>query len=267
VLRPRVRSAARAVEILQAVAGHRGNGISAKELAETLQLPRQVVYHLAHTLVSTRMLRKAGGSRYMLGLGVAALVHGFRQQLGDFGWLVGLAEDAARVIGETAYVVGWMDGEIVVMASAPGRLPIPITPVATGTAGDAHARAAGKLLLALAPDSEIDRYLQQHPLLPRTPYTLTDRAQLSREIEIIRRDAVAYEREEYAEGLSCIAVPLGEPPLQLVLGISAPTARLQFSADTYLAQLREMAGRRGWSRNLTARRRATDTCAELSSGG
>lgn len=237
-LRPRVQSAARTVEILQAVARHRGHGISAKELAESLRLPRQVVYHLVHTLVSTSMLRKASGSRYMLGLGVAVLAHGFRRQLADSDWPAALVQEAARVTGETAEVLGWMGEEIVVIAAAAGRLPAHPEPSAPGTIDSAHARAPGKLLLALATDAEIEGYLQLHPLQPRTSHTLIDPGQWLGEIHRIRCEAAAYDHEEYLEGISCMAVPIGEPPLQLALGLCAPSVRLQPASGMYLDQLR-----------------------------
>ncbi|MCC7413290.1 MAG: IclR family transcriptional regulator [Gammaproteobacteria bacterium] len=238
--RPRVQSAARAIRVLQAVARNGGGGLSAKELSEQLALPRQVVYHLVHTLVSLDMLRKARGSRYVLGLGVGMLAQGFRRQLMAPDFLGRYVDAAAARTGETAYAVGWLDGRIVVLATARGGLPVHAAEIPHGFADDAHARASGKLLLAMAPQTEIDRYLARHPLTARTANTLTTPTALHRELARIRTQWIGIEREEFAPGLACVAVPIGPVPAVLVLGISAPLQRLDEHLEAYVRALREV---------------------------
>lgn len=239
--KPRVQTAARTVSILQAVSRSGGEGISAKELSEQLQLPRQVVYHLVHTLVQVKMLRRARGTNLVLGIGVAALAHGFHLQLSSSGFLTRCAKAAADETGETAYVSGWLDGEIIVLATARGSAPIQAAEVRQGTSGFAHARASGKLLLAMCPTAELDAYFETHELASRTPNTIVRRAALRAELDSIRVRGVSYDREEFALGLSCMAVPLGPAPTQLVLGVSAPTQRFRDNHDQYLAALTKVA--------------------------
>jgi DNA-binding IclR family transcriptional regulator len=239
--KPRVQTAARTVAILQAVSRAGAEGISAKELSERLELPRQVVYHLVHTLVQVRMLRRARGTNLVLGIGVAALAHGFHQQMSSSGFLTRCAQAAADATGETAYVSGWLDGEIVVLATARGSAPIQAAEVPRGTTGFAHARASGKLLLAMCTKDELDAYLRTHELAARTPSTLVRRNALRAELDAIRECGVSYDREEFAAGLTCMAVPLGPEPTQLVLGVSAPTQRFRENHDRYLAALQHVA--------------------------
>ncbi len=239
--KPRVQSAARAIAILQAVARHGAGGVSARDISAELGLPRQVVYHLVHTLAATDMLRRASGSRYVLGLGVAALALGFRRQLMAPDFLGQYVHEAAAVTGETAYAVGWVDGRIVVLATARGALPVHAAEIPHGYADDAHARASGKLLLAMAPPAEADAYLDRHPPTPRTPRTLTTRAALREEFARIRGRRYAIEREEFVPGLACVAVPIGPEPSALVLGISAPVQRFDEHRDSYIAGLQAVA--------------------------
>ncbi len=242
--KPRVQSAARAIQILQAVARHRGDGISAREIAETLDLPRQVVYHLVHTLLGLDMLRKTRGARYALGLGVAPLAQAFRQQLMAPDFLAQYVKEAAARTGETAYAVGWVDERIVVLATAQGRLPVLAAEVPHGFADDAHARASGKLLLAMASEIDTSRYLAQHPLRPRTPHTFTELPAFMAELARIRAQWFAIDAEEFSPGLTCLAVPIGAVPSTLVLGISAPTERFELRRESYLRSLREVAQER-----------------------
>lgn len=236
----RVQSAERAVELLQAVARADSGGLSAKELSVQLGLPRQIVYHLIHTLLAISMLRRAEGKNYVLGWGVANLVQGYRRQTGAPDYLTRYAEQAAARTGETAYVVGLIDGEIVVLATARSTSSIHAAEPAPGTAGDAHARASGKLLLAMIPVEESRAYLARRPLTARTDRTLTDLTKIEAELARIRKEWVAIEREEYSPGLACLAVPIGPPPGMLALGISAPIERFKRNFKTYIPALREI---------------------------
>lgn len=239
--RPRIQSAVRAVDVLQAVARASSGGISARDLSSELKLPRQVIYHLIHTLLSANMLRQVGGRNYVLGLGTANLAHGYRRQTSAPDYLARYAERAAAETGETAYVVGWVDNEIVVLATARSQSVIHAAEPSSGTAGFAHARASGKLLLAMSTEDEAQAYLAQTPLLPRTANTLTDLEAIASELERIRTSWIAIEREEYAMGLACMAVPIGRPPARLVLGISAPADRFDQNFSAYAETLQKLA--------------------------
>jgi len=232
--KPRVQTAARTVAILQAVSRAGGEGVSAKEISEQLKLPRQVVYHLVHTLVQVKMLRRSRGTNLVLGIGVAGLAHGFHLQMSSSGFLTRCAKAAADGTGETAYVSGWLDGEIVVLATARGSAPIQAAEVPQGTTGFAHSRASGKLLLAMCSAAELDAYLDTHRLERRTPNTVCSAASLRAELDAIRARGVGYDREEFSLGLTCMALPLGPAPSRLVLGISAPTQRFRDNHDRYL---------------------------------
>jgi len=239
--KPRVQTAARTVAILQAVSRAGGDGMSAKEISEQLKLPRQVVYHLVHTLVQVKMLRRSRGTNLVLGIGVAGLAHGFHMQMSSSGFLTRCAKAAADGTGETAYVSGWLDGEIVVLAAARGSAPIQAAEVPQGTTGYAHSRASGKLLLAMCSAAELDAYLDTHRFERRTPNTLCSAAALRAELDLIRVRGVGYDREEFAVGLTCMALPLGAAPSRLVLGISAPTQRFGENHDRYLKVLGDVA--------------------------
>ena len=73
--------------------------------------------------------------------------------------------------------------------------------------GYAHARAAGKLLLALVEPSVCNSYLAKH-LRAQTSYTITDPEKLEEEFELIRARGYSVDNEEFYEGLQCSAVPV-----------------------------------------------------------
>lgn len=242
--KPRVQTAARTCYILVEVARAGPRGISAKELSTKLELPRQVVYHLTHTLVTIGMLRRAGASHYVLGVAAAPISSGFRRQLLSTEFFNDFVEEAAQATGESAYIGGWVDGEVMVLASQRGSATITAATLPPGTAGDAHARASGKLLLAMSAPEDVDAYIRKHEMSSKTPNTITTAEGLLEEIEKIKTDWVGYDNEEYSLGLSCMAVPIGEVPSELVLGISAPTDRFRERSTFYAETLREIANRK-----------------------
>jgi IclR family acetate operon transcriptional repressor len=117
---PRVQSVARAASFLFAVA-RTTSGLRALEIAETLGLPRQATYHLLHTLVTLGMPTKGADNRYLLGLRIGALVEAFSRQLAPPERLLPYVRQVANETGETAYAVGWWDGEITTLAVVRGR--------------------------------------------------------------------------------------------------------------------------------------------------
>jgi DNA-binding IclR family transcriptional regulator len=241
--KPRIQTAARTIALLQEVANAGAEGASAQSISQALMIPRQIVYNLIHTLVSVDMLRSVGNRSYVLGLGVASLASGFRRQLLSQD-MVGYSQKVADITGETAYVVSWIGPEIVVLASSRGSLPIHAAELPQGAAGDAHARATGKLLLAMSLPEEVDQYLRSHPLRRMTSKTFTTKQALIRNLNVIRKTWVSVDDQEYANGLSCVAVPIGQPPSQMALGLSTSTERLKARKDEYVAILRRIAQNR-----------------------
>lgn len=239
--KPRVQTAARTIAILNAVSNAGVDGMAGKDIASKLGLSRQVVYHIIHTLVQLQMLRKANGANYVLGLGMATLAHGFRKQMSVSDHLVRLTQDVGRELGETAYVSGWIDDEIVVLATTPGDSAIHAAQIPYGTASNAHARAGGKLLLAMSSQIDMSNYLMKHPFMRCTPNTIIDDKSFISEIEEVQKKWVGYDREEFVLGLTCMAVPIGPAPSKLALAISAPSDRFRINHDRYLAIMRKIA--------------------------
>lgn len=231
--RPRVQSVSRAASILMRIAST-DEGMSPKRLAGDLRLPVQTVYHLLHTLTEVGFVARNQQNLYVLGLSFGTLAQAFSRQLAPPEHLAPLLRSIARETGETAYVAGWWNGEITALGVARGTNPVQVAEVAHGFAQDAHARGSGKLLLAYASAAVRDGYLESHALNRRTNQTLTTREALEEEFQHIRRQGHAVDREEFVEGLSCVAVPLDAGRSPYTLGLSAPTERFKQHFDQYL---------------------------------
>lgn len=238
---PRVQSVDRAMRILFAVAQSK-DGLKAAEVVATTGLPRQVCYHILHTLVTSGVLTRSGAAKYVLGLRVATLVEGFRRHLAPPEYLAPVVRRVAEETGETAYASGWWDGEIVTLVTARGTNSVQAMEIAHGTYSDAHARASGKLLLAHSEETVRTEYLSSHRLTPRTKQTITTISALYEEFERIRAAGYATDMQEFSTGLCCLAVGLGGFNLPFAITVSAPAERFDQMFAGYLATMRRIAG-------------------------
>lgn len=227
-----VQSVVRALTILRHVALSR-DGLTTREISEATGLNRQTAYHLVNTLVAETFLASRQGRRYRLGMGIGTLVEQFRRQLDPPEHLMPHVRAISAATGETSFLAGWRDGEIVILGTTSGSHPVAVTPVSLGMFGSAHARASGKALLAFASSDVRSEYLTRQPLVPFTPNTLVDPEAFEQELERVRSDGYAVDREEFAVGVSCIAVPLDEGASPYVFAMSAPTERFGERFDEY----------------------------------
>jgi len=89
-----------------------------------------------------------------------------------------------------------------------------------------HATAAGKSMLAHMPCRE--RFIEERDLPALTENTLTEKEEIRRELETVRENGYALNREENIEGLRAVGVPVFDPDGDLfgALSISGPTRRM-----------------------------------------
>jgi len=101
-----------------------------------------------------------------------------------------------------------------------------------------HCTALGKSLAAWETEDWIDRFLRRR-LRSYTPSTLTEPAELRRELTKIRAARWALDGEEFALGLKCVAAPLFDHSRRVVasLGIAGPAVRLSNDRLPRLAAL------------------------------
>lgn len=89
-----------------------------------------------------------------------------------------------------------------------------------GTLSPLHASGIGKALLAHLPKDRLTRLLGQGPLERFTGRTLADPEKLMAELQLIRQQGYAFDDEEKAEGMRCIAAPILNIHGEAVAGIS-----------------------------------------------
>jgi DNA-binding IclR family transcriptional regulator len=214
-----INSVVRALTLLDAV-GACGTPVPAKRLAHLTGLPLGTTYHLLRTLVHEGYLERTDAG-YVLGDHVDALAaapavgpspHRTRRVLRQ------LHED----LEAAAYLAVLDDGEIRI-ADIVDSPAAPRTDLWVGFHEAAHATALGKAVLAALPDEARREYVEAHPLVDLTPHTVTDRRALLRDLST--SGELALDREEYALGTVCVAVPLPVGAVTGAVAVSVPAGR------------------------------------------
>jgi IclR family acetate operon transcriptional repressor len=138
-------------------------------------------------------------------------------------------EVLAAETGETATFNAYFPstGDVMIDAVAEGRQSLRYA-LEPGEAVPLHAGAAGKAILAFLPLVEIARVLSRSSLAAMTHHTVTDREELDRHLDVIRKDGCAVARGERLAGAVEFAAPVFDAPSRVVgsLVITAPENRL-----------------------------------------
>ena len=201
--------------------------LTARGAAERLSMPVPTAYNLLETLVASRLLRKTAARAYELGPAVGVLSDALQRRLAPPAFLLDPLHDLASSTRETAYLSRWQDEDAVILATVEGIHELRVSGLHSGTRGHAHARASGKLFLAFQGPDVRARYLERNPLVALTDATITGRQELEAELERIRASGISLDREEFADGVSCVSAPLLEHGVVIATyTVAAPTARL-----------------------------------------
>lgn len=199
-----VRSVARAMRLMDIVAGGPPDGQTLSDLARKLDASKSTTLALARTLAAFGLLRDVKpGPRYTLGTKLIKLGDMTRAQLPLGDVCRPLLVDLAELTKMTSRVAIWDEGFPVFIerVDGPGSVRF-YTPL--GQRETPHASAAGKAMLATMTEAGVRAICEQHGLAPRTARTITDTDTLIAALTTIRSNGYAVDDEEDAEGIFCV---------------------------------------------------------------
>jgi IclR family KDG regulon transcriptional repressor len=202
----RVPAIDRCFAILQFFArSKRPLGIS--EIARELGLYKGTVFNAVHTLSSLDILEQDEGGKFRFGttlymLGNTAgrqseLIQTVHPYLEKINRKTKLSAFLGIRAGLNAVIIDKVDAANDVKISSEVGMRLPLL-----------AAASGKALLSLLPDETIDRILSENNLEPYTPHSITDKDFYKNEIIKLRDEGIAFEDQEYIQGIVAFAVPI-----------------------------------------------------------
>ncbi|MYR62150.1 helix-turn-helix domain-containing protein [Streptomyces sp. SID625] len=227
-----IGSVQRAMRLLETVAGHE-HGAPAKQLARETGLALPTAYHLLRTLVHEGYLYRDRGL-FFLGAAAERLSSSGAAQKRRSTVVDSLAQ-WRDLIGVPVYYAMYRDGEIdVVCVSDTSANPAVQEWADFRETG--HAHAIGQCLLSQLDGNARRDHLSRYPARSITPYTVRDDHTLLRRLERMPRMQPVTERQEYAVGTVCAAVPITVGATAATMALSLPAHQ----ADRLLPAARQL---------------------------
>lgn len=144
-----------------------------------------------------------------------------------------------------------LDGDDIVYIARSATRRILSIGLGVGSRLPAYCTSLGRAILAYQSPEEIEAYLRRVRLEPRTPKTITRKADLSAALEATRAQGYAMISEELEFGLRSIAVPLIQKngTVSIALNVSAQAGRVPASEmeERFLPALREASEALGYT--------------------
>jgi DNA-binding IclR family transcriptional regulator len=220
-----------------AEAGSAQRSIAFADLARTQPFARTTIHRILYSLEKLGYVEKDElTSRYHL----AAKFFELTGPATNFRRLQSVSKGVMQQLllrfGETINLGIIEDYEVayIEVLQSPSALRIAATP---GERNPVHSTALGKAMLAFLPENEVEAILEHHPLIRRTPKTITQKKHLLEHLASIRELAVALDMEENLIGVVCVAAPIFDRTGRVIAGlsVSGPATRML----PKLAQVRE----------------------------
>ena len=177
------------------------------EISKALSYNKSTVFNIVYTLCKLGILENSPRKKFSLGSGLYLLskangtgsklvqtVHPFLEEINretKLSAFLGIRSELRAVIFDKA------DRAFDIKISSEVGMSLPLL-----------AGAGGKALLAQLPDSEINTILSDNRLKKFTPQSCVDKTKYKEAIMKVREEGIAFENEEYIEGIVALAVPL-----------------------------------------------------------
>lgn len=222
----RLSSVASALQMLKVFSAEEAE-IGISSLAKRLGLAKSTVHRLAVTLASEGFLEQnPENGRYRLGLSLFSLGALVRKRMdvsNEARPLLGQLRDKTQ---EAVRLAILSNTQVMFLYNLESSQAIGIMTY-IGSLKPAFCTAEGRVLLAYAPPAALAAVVREK-LVPRTPKTPTDAAELGRALEEVRQQGYAVDDEESEVGVRGLAAPVRDLSGKVIaaVGLAGPVQRL-----------------------------------------
>lgn len=225
-----VKSANRVFQVLEFVVEEQ-DGVSHKELATNLDIPKSSLSALLNNLVTQEYLSFNDlAKRYALGPKILFLAGQYLSGLD----IVQLGRPIVRQVmletGESTEMAIRRQDRIQIICKEDCSRPLQRV-IKLGDTAPIYATAAGKAILAYLPEDDIEHYFSSVKTKKITKNTITDKGVLKQQINDIRSGDLAYSYEELNEGLIAMAVPVFNLFGDVAASIVVPIPSVRFTPE------------------------------------
>lgn len=217
----------RTFELLELLA-RSANPLSLKEISAKCNLALPTAHRLLNNLCSLKYVIHERGGYYRVSLKLYELAN----QTTPRSSLIAIAkpyiDELSSSLGESVHLVVRDENDVVYVYKV--TQPIGSIQMASkiGMRLPMYRCATGKAIMASLPNGEIKKIFESSNVISVTKNTITDFADLMKEINQVRINNYAMDNEENEELISCIATSLGREgdDINYAVSVSTLTARL-----------------------------------------
>ncbi|GAB3615664.1 hypothetical protein GCM10027416_02210 [Okibacterium endophyticum] len=237
----------RAAEILSLLAEQPKRAYGASELARVTGVPKSTVLNLCAAMLEAGYLRRSPGG-FQLDHRLAELGTAYLKSVAEVEEFYELCRSESNSAHTIQLGVLGDDLNVVYLARHDGSDPLNLGLASEiGRSVPANCTAAGRALLAVAGNQELESRLPQHAPLPvLTTFSIGDVDALKAEIEATHLRGYSMEKGETVVGLTCFGTAVRTPHRSdglIAVSFSFPEQALPADADEAGEKLRAFAAR------------------------
>lgn len=180
-------------------------GIS--DISGRLELNKSTVFNIVYTLMDLDVLENHPDGKFVFGTHFYILGN----MAGKRSELMQTAHPYLETINEQTKLSAFLglrsDRQVILIDKVDSAHGIKVSSE-IGMQMPILAGAGIKAMLSQLPDEEIDEILARSELKEHTPHSIIDKAVYKEEILEVRKQGIAYDREEYIEGMVAFAIPI-----------------------------------------------------------
>jgi DNA-binding IclR family transcriptional regulator len=233
----RVPAIDKCFDILELLAQSR-EPLGISDVSAYLDLNKSTVFNILHTLMDLNVLESQSDGKFVFGTRFYMLGN----MTGKRSALIKTAHPFLQMINERTKLSAFLglrsDLHAILIDKVDSAYGIKVSSE-IGMRMPALAGAGIKAMLSQLSDEEIDGILARTELKKYTPNSIIDKAAYKNEILEVRKQGIAFDREEYIEGMVAFAIPIETNRRDLQVAIWAVGLTRQVP-DSFIPELTEL---------------------------
>ncbi len=221
------RATSRVLDILELLARADQCGYTLTEIAQAISAPKSSISPILHTMNARRFIQldQATGS-YKIGLAAFTVGSVFAARHTLLEHIRNEMRNITQSCGEICQMGVPEKNQVLYVAKEDTPNPIQLSSY-VGKRFPMYCTALGKaFMMEYSPEHRGELYPDSSEMKALTPYTITDRDTLFRQLDEMHQSGFAVEIGESAESICCIAVPLNARGVPVAaLSVSIPVFR------------------------------------------
>lgn len=215
------------------------------ELAKSIGANKSTIFRFLAQMESIGILHKNEETeKYRLGLKLFELGNRVELRSAFIEKTHPILETVATEITETVHIGVLKNNKVFYVDKVESPLGLRISSQ-IGSYNPAYATALGKILLAFAEANKRDKIIDtiySQKVDAYTPHTLTNKKALTTELNQIKKQEYAIDKEEFEIGLICVAIPIFNMDNKVVASLSASGPANRFDEtkiENYVSTLKK----------------------------